>query len=116
MRKFRITLNGKSYEVGVEELDTDTVDVAPKAETTRTDFTAEIPEVGHTRIFAPVSGTILSVAVAAGQTVKRGDVICTLEAMKVESLITAPTDGKILSVNVTKGIQVTGGALLASIE
>ncbi len=115
MRKFRITLNGKSYEVGVEEIDADAVQAPEKTET-RTDFTAEIPEVGQKKIFAPVSGTILSVAVTPGQTVKKGDVICTLEAMKVESLITAPTDGKILSVNVAKGIQVTGGALLASIE
>ena len=115
MRKFRISLNGKSYEVGVEELDAENLPVIPKTEA-RTDYTAEIPEVGHTRIYAPVSGTVLSVAVAAGQSVKKGDLICTMEAMTTETLITAPEDGKILSVNVAKGIQVTGGALLASME
>ncbi len=118
MRKFRISLNGKSYEVAVEELDTEETPSVPVAETrtSRTDFTLEEEKVGHTRIYAPVSGTILSVSVSVGDSVKKGDIICTLEAMKVESLITAPVDGTVLSVNVAKGIQVTGGALLASIE
>ena len=111
MRKFNVTLNGKTYEVAVEEIDPDT-----PLSITKTDTRTDIPtdtEIEGVRIYAPVSGTIVSVPVAAGDTVKKGDVICTLEAMKVESIITAPSDGKLVAVNVQKGIQITGGCLLA---
>ena len=114
MRKFNVTLNGKTYEVAIEEIDPDTPLTAAKTDT-RTDIPTDA-DVGATRIYAPVSGTIVSVPVSAGDTVKKGDVICTLEAMKVESIITAPADGQLVTVNVIKGIQVTGGCLLATMN
>ena len=114
MRKFNITLNGKTYEVLVEEVDPDSAPIPVKTET-KSDINA-FSDVGSVRIYAPVSGTIVNISVAVGDTVKTGDVICTLEAMKVESIITAPADGKIVTVNVLKGIQVTGGCLLATMN
>jgi biotin carboxyl carrier protein len=61
-------------------------------------------------------GTILDVKVAAGQAVKKGDVICVLEAMKMENDIPAPCDGVIASINVQKGATVAAGDLVASIN
>jgi len=114
MRKFSITLNGKVYEVAVEELDTDGA-VAPLSKTeTKTEIPTE--SGGATRIYAPISGTILSVDVAEGQLLKKGDTICTLEAIKVTNIITAPADGRIVTVNIKKGLQVTGGFLLATMD
>ena len=60
-------------------------------------------------------GTILSVSVAKGDTVKKGQVLVILEAMKMENEIMSPCDGTILSVNVTKGASVETGAVLCVI-
>ncbi len=114
MRKFNITVSGKTYEVLVEEVDLDATPLPMKTET-KTEIPTE-NSVGSIRIYAPVSGTIVNVAVNEGDVVKKGDVICTLEAMKVESIITAPTDGRLITVNILKGIQVTGGCLLATMN
>ena len=61
-------------------------------------------------------GTILNVKVSVGQSVKKGDVICVLEAMKMENDIPAPCDGVIASVNTSKGASVNSGDVLASIN
>lgn len=60
-------------------------------------------------------GTILSVNVAAGDSVKRGQVLMILEAMKMENEIMCPRDGKLLSLNTTKGASVETGTLLCVI-
>ena len=115
MRKFNLTVSGKSYEVLVEEVDLDVTVPTPAKTETKTEIPTE-GSVGSIRIYAPVSGTIVNVAVLEGDYVRKGDVICTLEAMKVESIITAPSDGKLVSVNILKGIQVTSGCLLATMN
>ncbi len=115
MRKFNITVSGKSYEVLVEEVDLDVTAPLPTKTETKTEIPTE-SSVGNIRVYAPVSGTIVSVAVNEGDFVRKGDVICTLEAMKVESIITAPSDGKLVTVNILKGIQVTSGCLLATMN
>ena len=61
-------------------------------------------------------GNILSVNVAAGDTVKRGQVLLILEAMKMENEIMSPCDGVIASVNTSKGSAVESGALLCVIQ
>jgi biotin carboxyl carrier protein len=61
-------------------------------------------------------GTILNVKVSAGQTVKKGDTICVLEAMKMENDIPAPCDGVIASINVQKGASVNAGDVLATLN
>ena len=61
-------------------------------------------------------GTILSINVAAGDTVKRGQVLMILEAMKMENEIMCPCDGKVASVNTSKGAAVESGTLLCVIQ
>ena len=67
-------------------------------------------------INAPMPGTIVSVAVSAGQSVKSGDVLLVLEAMKMENEIMAPRDGVVAGVHVAKGESVDSGKALVSLQ
>ena len=65
---------------------------------------------------APMPGNILDVKVAAGASVKAGDVLVILEAMKMENEIVAPQDGTVASINVNKGDTVNSGDVLVSMN
>ena len=65
---------------------------------------------------APMPGNILDVRVKPGDSVKAGDTLVVLEAMKMENEISAPQDGTIASVNVAKGDTVGSGDLLCSLN
>ena len=71
---------------------------------------------GGEKVSAPMPGNILAVNVAAGDAVKRGQVLMILEAMKMENEIMAPCDGTIASVHTSKGSAVESGALLCVIQ
>ena len=68
------------------------------------------------KVTCPMPGNILAVNVNVGDSVKEGQVLMVLEAMKMENEIMAPCSGKITSVGVTKGATVESGALLCTIE
>lgn len=125
MKKYNITVNGNTYEVYVEEADgafTAPVASAPVAAPTAAPAAkaaapkAAATPAGANKVTAPMPGTILQVKVSQGQSVKKGDVICVLEAMKMENDIPAPCDGVIASINVQKGASVNAGDVLASIN
>lgn len=125
MKKYNITVNGTTYEVVVEEVGevaaapvysapvvqapVVTSSAAPKA-------TAAPVAADATAVTSPMPGTILEVKVSAGQTVKKGDVICVLEAMKMENDIPAPCDGVVASINVQKGASVGAGDVIATLK
>ena len=67
---------------------------------------------GSETVSAPIPGVIQEVNVKAGQSVKKGDVLFVLEAMKMKNNITALHDGKVASVSVNKGDSVTHGQVL----
>ena len=117
MRKFNVNVNGKIYVVEIEETgEAAPVVNAPAAAAATAAAPAAAPvQGGKVNVESPMPGTILDVKVAAGATVKAGDIICILEAMKMENEIVAPQDGKITSV-VAKGATVNTGDILASME
>ena len=109
MKKYRVTVNGTVYEIELEEL----TGAAPAA------AAPAAPAAASTegeQVTSPMPGTILAVNVAVGDTVKRGQVLMILEAMKMENEIMCPRDGKIASVNTSKGSSVESGTLLCVIQ
>ena len=114
MKKYRVTVNGSLYEIEVEEMDASAVSAAPAAPAAPKAPVAAAPAAGA-QIKAPMPGNILDVKVTAGQSVKKGDVLVILEAMKMENEIQAPCDGKVTGVNVRKGDTVETQALLCTI-
>ena len=114
MKRYNITVNGKAYDVAVEEVVGSTA-AAPVAAAPAAPAPAAAPVADGTKVTAPMPGTILDIKVAVGDTVKSGQAICVLEAMKMENDVNAPCDGKVLSVNTTKGSAVETGAVLAVI-
>ncbi len=120
MKRYNITVNGKAYDVAVEELDAGAaaapapVAAAAPAPAAAPAATAA-PVAEGTKVTAPMPGTILDIKVAVGDTVASGQAICVLEAMKMENDVNAPCAGKVLSINTTKGSAVETGAVLAVI-
>ncbi len=125
--KYIVTLNGKNYEVEVEETDaviTAVTDAAPvqaapapvaAPAAPAAPAAASAPAADGTKVPAPMPGTILSVNIAVGQAVKPGDVIMILEAMKMENEIVAPCGGTIKQITVSKGSTVETDSVLAII-
>ena len=114
MKKYRVTVNGTVYEIELEEL-IGTAPAPAAAAPAAPAPAAAAPEGGE-QVTAPMPGTILSINVAAGDTVKRGQVLMILEAMKMENEIMCPCDGKVASVNTSKGGTVESGTLLCVIQ
>ena len=135
MRKFNVTVNGNVYEVMVEEVGAGAavaapVAAAPVAAPVAAPAPAAAPvaapaaakpaapagTAGAVSVSAPMPGTILKVNVTVGQAVKKGDVLCVLEAMKMENDIPAPEDGTIASIAVQKGASVNSGDVLVTMN
>ena len=122
MKNYRITVNGVAYDVSVEELGageahavSTPVAAAPKAPAKKAPAKAAGSE-GSVKVNAPMPGKIVAVKVKAGDSVKKGDVVIVLEAMKMENEICAAQDGKIASVEVAVGDMVEGGDVLVSMN
>ena len=123
MKKYLVNVNGTEYAITVEELAEGAempkaasapAAASPAAAAPAAAPAAAAPASGE-NINAPMPGTILSVNVQNGQSVKEGDVLMILEAMKMENEILAPCAGTVSGVSVTKGATVETGALLCVI-
>lgn len=122
MKRFNVTVNGKAYDVAVEEITDGSAPavaapvVAPAAPAP-TPAPAAAPAAGAGEsVTAPMPGTILDVKANVGDTVTRGQVIMILEAMKMENDIVAPCDGKITSIIAKKNDTVNSGDVLATVQ
>ena len=121
MKNLRITVNGVAYDVQVEELNGNEAPAsapaaaAPVKAAAPKKAAAAAAGAGE-KVAAPMPGTIVSVNVSDGQSVKKGDVLVILEAMKMENEIMAPRDGVVASVNTAKGSSVNSGDVLLSLN
>ena len=132
--KYKVTLNGRTYEVEVEAgqamLLAEYEAIAPAAPAAAPAAPAAAPVAALAApaapaapaitgageaVKAPMPGTILKINVQQGQAVKTGDVLCVLEAMKMENEILAPKDGTVTQVATMKGASVDTGAPLVVI-
>lgn len=118
MRNFVITVNGKSYQVGVEEVGAGAPVAAPAVVPTVVAPVATAPvkaEIsGGEKVLSPFPGLIKNLLVAEGAQVKKDQPILVLEAMKMDNDITAPCDGTV-SFRVVKGANVESDSVLAII-
>ncbi|MCI9518036.1 MAG: acetyl-CoA carboxylase biotin carboxyl carrier protein subunit [Clostridia bacterium] len=117
MRKFNVNVNGKSYVVEVEETDGS---AAPVSSSASAPVQAPVVPVsataaGGSMVKAPMPGLVLKFSVENGATVKKGDKVIVLEAMKMENDIVASADGTITFL-VKAGDNVVSGADLACIK
>ncbi len=128
MKQLKITVNGITYDVAVEEVGASSAPVAAApvaapaaapAPAAPAQAPAAAPQVADGEgepVLAPMPGTILSVAVSVGQSVKKGDVLCVLEAMKMENEIFSPRDAVVSAVTCSKGETVDAGKSLVVLK
>ena len=126
MKNYRVTVNGVVYDVVVEE--TNGAGVAPVAAPAPAAAPAPVAapapaaapaasgKAGATAVKAPMPGTLIKLNVKVGDAVKKGDVLCVLEAMKMENDIMAPADGVVASVEAAQGASVATDAVLVTLN
>lgn len=125
MKNYTITVNGKTYDVAVEEkVGGLTAPAAPVV--TDAPITPPVPEqapaakkveiAGAIEVKAGAAGKVFKLEAAVGQAVKKGDAVVIIEAMKMEIPIVAPEDGTVANINVAVGDAVEAGAVLATLN
>ncbi len=127
--KYQVTINNKTYEVEVERGEANLVATydavtpaapaaapAPAANPSATPATPHIQAVAGEVLTAPMPGTIIAVSKKVGDKVAEGEVVCILEAMKMENEVVAAISGTVGQVLVTKGSVVKTGDPLVLIH
>ena len=131
---YKVTLNGKVYEVEVEKGEAviqaeyeaalpaapaspaPAAAAAPAPSAAAASAAAPAAQAGAGTVPSPLPGNINEVRFSAGQTVKAGDVVIILEAMKMENEIVAPKAGTLTKIHVQKGAVVNTGDPLFDVE
>ena len=140
MKNYRVTVNGNVYDVTVEECVAGAnyapvtplpvavpvampaqsapapAQLAPVAAPVETVKPVSSGVAGTVKVTAPMPGKILKIVAKEGQTVKKGQVLIVLEAMKMENEIVAPQDGTVVSINVSAGVSVESNDVLATLN
>lgn len=127
MKNYTITVNGNVYDVTVEEKGAGAAPAAapkapaaaPKAPAAAPKAPAPAPKAagaGSIEVKAGAAGKVFKIEANVGQSVKRGDAVLIIEAMKMEIPIVAPEDGTVASIDVNVGDPVEAGAVLATLN
>ena len=121
MKKYNVTVNGVTYEVLVEETDSASAPSAAPAPAAAPAAPKAAPKAapagsqGGIKVTAPMPGTILKMNVKVGDTVKPNDLVCVLEAMKMENEIFAKEGGTVKSVDAPQGASVNSGDVIVTL-
>lgn len=125
MKRYTITVNGTAYDVTVDEANgavpapaaaPSAAPAAPAPSLAPKAAPAPTAAQGAIKVEAPMPGTILDVKTSNGASVNAGDVLCVLEAMKMENEIVAPQAGTVASVSVAKGDSVEAGQVIITLN
>ncbi|MBO6090539.1 MAG: acetyl-CoA carboxylase biotin carboxyl carrier protein subunit [Lachnospiraceae bacterium] len=125
MKNYTITVNGNVYDVTVEEgASTGAAVAAPVKKAAPKAAPAAAPAAapkasgaaGSVRVEAGAAGKVFKLDTKVGDTVKKGDAVVTIEAMKMEIPVVAPQDGTVASIEVNVGDAIEAGALLATLN
>lgn len=123
--KYKVRLRDKVYEVEVERGEAILVDeyaaaapqaAAPAAPTAAPAAApAPVPAAGADAVCAPLPGSVIDIKVSVGESVKKGQLLLLIEAMKMENEIVAPTDGVVRAIHTSKGASVSTGTPLVTL-
>lgn len=137
MKQFKYKINGKEYEVSVDEKEECIAEVTVNGKVYQVEMEKKVeeeaPKVSRPAVKAtatasakssnaagavksPLPGIVISIDVNVGDEVKKGQQVAVLEAMKMENSIAAPVSGKVASINVNSGDSVLEGVTLLVIE
>ena len=118
MKQLRITVNGTAYDVQVEELGGGSTPAAAPAKAAPAPKVAPVASgnEGAVKVTAPMPGTVVRIEVNAGDSVKAGQDLIFIEAMKMETPVKAAQDGIVASINVSKGEAVETGKVLLTMN
>lgn len=127
-KKYSVIVDGVTHIVEVSEVgsgnvtanvvNTKTNDVSPVAEkvvSNENNNNSNNVKIGDNTVVAPLQGTLQEIKVTVGQSVKAGDVLLIIEAMKMENEVVAPFDGQVSAIHKTKGAKVDAGDALIDI-
>lgn len=116
MKKYRVKVNGKLFEVELETVEENSTPIKSDVKPVESK-PVEAPKSGEGQeVLAPIAGKVLDVKIAVGDSVKKGQTLFIIEAMKLENEIKCPFEGKVVSVAVAKGSNVSNKQLLAVVK
>lgn len=123
MKNYTITVNGNVYDVTVEETGAGAAPAAPapraaapKAALKAAPAPKAAAGAGSIEVKAGAAGKVFKIEASVGQSVKAGDAVIIIEAMKMEIPVVAPEDGTVASINVAVGDAIESGAVLATLN
>ncbi|MCI8667029.1 MAG: acetyl-CoA carboxylase biotin carboxyl carrier protein subunit [Dorea sp.] len=123
MKNYTITVNGNVYDVTVEEnVSGVSKAAAPRAAAAAPKAAPAAPKAapaagaGSIEVKAGAAGKVFKLEASVGQSVKKGDAVVIIEAMKMEIPVVAPEDGTVASINVAVGDAIESGAVLATLN
>ncbi len=112
MKIYKVKVNGKVYEVEVEAVE-ETTETIKKTETVKT---PEPVSEGGNNILAPIAGKVIDIRVKVGETIRKGQTVAVIEAMKLENEIQSAYDGKVKEIAVSNGSDVRNKDVLIVLE